>query len=217
VDNSRILENIFKRLLRESVGSDLAALTRRRNGGCLAVLYDANVLRGAFGGEQWESLPTSDLIQEDISASGAVRAYVKIVPPADDCNGAWMIGEMWGRGYGEILVNIAFALSPGGAPLIMDRQIASPGAKSRWRIATRGLKGTPLPPDCTTYHDAPGEEYLNASYESTGNPGELAAMEQLHRAAMDEISEVTNLPPKVIENALMDVAYENFDSSLSDQ
>lgn len=205
----RILENLYRRLLKEVAGSELAALTHRKRSYCLAVLYDAQRLKESL------SDGVTDNLLETVQRSGSVKAYVKIVLPDQECNGAWMVGEMWGRGYGEILVDIAFALAPNNT-LIMDRQVASPGAKSRWKKVTEKLKGTPLPPDCLTYHKGPGEEYLNASYTSPGDQAMLASMEKIHEMTVDELSDpdVTGLPPKVIENALVEAAFEFFNEEL---
>jgi len=116
-----VVEGIFRALLRESMGSDLAALTRRRSDTALAVLYDAALLSRAL-----PFLPTAPRTTTDPGRSTSM-------PPTS--------------------------------------RRALPTSWLRWRDATSPRwRRCPPPRTCR---------------------------------------------PKVIENALMDVAYENFDSSLS--
>lgn len=181
---------MIRRVLVEGVTDDLAAM---RSGNTLT-LYRPEVLKS--GG----------------SSEDATVGYLQ-VKPAPDCGDAWELVEVWGPGYGDLLVSLAFAMVPSGK-LIVDRQVVTPAGAKMWKRTTSAIEKEPLPSTCTTRHQKSGDEALNMIYVSSGDPGTLNTLLVRHADVMDELSEKLDVPPKQLERGIMGSGWDQFNASL---
>lgn len=181
---------MIRQVLTEGLTEDLAAV---RKGNALTLYRPATLMSGG-------------------SFDDAVVGHLQI-KPAPDCGDAWELVEVWGPGYGDLLVNLAFAMSPSGK-LIVDRQVVTPAGAKMWRRTTSSIEKEPLPATCKTSHQKSGDEALNMIYVSSGDPGALSAMTARHAEVMDELSEKLDVPPKELESSLAGSGWNRFDASL---
>lgn len=156
------------------------------------------------------SVPDLSNLMQAAMDSQLVVGYLRIELPKDDCGDSMELTEIWGPGYGDLLVDLAFALSPSHS-LVIDRKVVTDKGAGMWkRIASR-VKVSPLPKTCSTYHKDPD---LNVIYSSRGNPTVLRVLKARHDAAMNEASKDFNIPPKKIENVIMSAGWEHFNDTL---
>lgn len=216
------LRRIIRQVLVESSGptdaSNLAVITFEEGKTKTAVLYSPEVLLRAMSEnpEVVESVPLSRLFNE----VGGVKGYITISPSRSDrCNNAWKVDASSGRGLGEIVYGIGFAMSTTGR-LMSDRNSisleddVSPGARSRWEKIAKGHKKIPLDDfrdpqtpqpedDCFLFlpraRGGP-DPILDNAYEAQGWEAEmLADMKSRHEQMMASISVDVK---KTIKNAL---------------
>ena len=220
--HERIVERVYRRLLREGLGDGLAAYVMRFGNSSSAVVYDTDVALETFDGD------------DDEYDMSCIVGYVGLLKPRGaPCRDAWMVNAI--AGPGRLVYGMAYALSPNGL-VVPDRSIVSPSAKDAWRkyakdAEARGAafplddadhptKGqsayhdahhTPDPSDdCYTSHE---EDYLNAAYAGRG---EEAAMLRRLEAAHDKI--VSRMDPDTrikFEAWIWDLGHNFVDSKIS--
>ena len=193
----RLIERVYLRLLEQSSTENLAVFDTATDRTRTAYIYDPQAVDP-------ESEPGS-----------AARGYISIRQPVEPCNKAWIVVGSWGRGLGDVVYPIGFALSPSGR-LISDRGSASIGAMSRWQIYydDRGWKKLPIddvehpPENASDFHDKhhtektsddcrayaiekPALDYLNYTYDPKGRLSEfrsnLQSMRDLHEKTMESM------------------------------
>lgn len=128
-NSSYLIETICRRLLIEATTSasnieNLAAYTFEGDGGDAAVLYRPETVKNLMSSG-------ASLDSETLLKSSAVVGYIGLQHHDTDCWAASEILSMVGKGYGKILYDIGYALSPSGI-LMMDREIVSPAASASW-------------------------------------------------------------------------------------
>ena len=188
----------LRRIIREVVGGgeELAAAVMTSGGGGAVVVYKPDVLAAALRGGE--------------SPEDAVVGHVRLIDMTAYC-GAWEISEMWGPGYGDMLIDVAFTMSPGGK-LVMDRRSVSVAAEKLWSRTAARVEVDDMPPSCKTSHDRrPG---LKKIYSSPGDRPRLEAMEALHRDVMAQLSSELGKTQEVLETVVFDAGWEKFNGSL---
>lgn len=188
----------LRRIIREAVGAngDLAAAVMTSSGGGAAVVYRPDVLASALQGGS--------------SPEEAVVGHLRLIDMTKYC-GAWEVSEMWGPGHGDMLMNVAFAMSPGGK-LVMDRRSVSDKAEKMWSRWADRVEVDDMPEKCKTSHaKRPG---LNKIYSSPGDPSRLAELKSRHQAVMDELSGEFGKSQVELEAVIFDAGWERFNGSL---
>lgn len=201
----------LRRIIREAISGpdDLAVVVK--NG--VAVVYRPEALKSALLGATGVETPVSNPRVEALISNDAIAGYVKVLEPAEDCGGAWELGEMWGPGYGDLLMDIAFALSPAGKLVPDRRKVSVAAAKMLSRTTGRaGVELEELPASCTSKHDK--RPHLKKIYSSSGDPARLGAMKSNHQEVMDDLSKELGDPQKKLEAAILDAGWEKFNDSL---
>ena len=190
----------LRRVIHEAMGADddLAAAVMISTGGGVVVVYKPDVLVSA--------------IRDGSFPASAMVGYVRLINMTKYC-GAWELSEMWGPGYGDMLTDIAFAISPSGR-LVPDRMEVSTPAEKKWiRISQRGdVTLEDLPPKCKSGHD--DRPHLKKIYSSTGDPVRLEAMKSRHQEIMDELSAELSISQEKLENIIIDAGASRFSGSV---
>jgi len=194
----------LRRLIRESLETvDLAAVKNVRGGEATITLYRPSALRSVM--ESTVDLPPSrghrlrGLIDE-----GGVVGHLKVFGPVVECGGAWELSEIWGPGYGQLLANLAFAISN---KIVIDRGVVLSPGLTLWKKVTAAMTSEPLPSGCETDHT---EDVLNRVYSSSGDPAALDELTSRHAALMLGLSEEFNVAPKWMEEDLVNAAARQF-------
>jgi len=213
-----LLEKIFRRILKESSEekSDLAALVNSGDEQGSAIIYLKSKIEEALENEK------------DVTDSGllgnmkAIVGYILVKKPesysiADEpCNGAWEVNKSWGPGYGKLVYDMGYALSPSGI-LIPDRTRVSAKAQMGWIKASAKYKKEELSDtDCTTYKKE-DEQHLNYSFDRSGElsslQSRLKSMQNAHNDVKNKIKEAGQ-DPRSFEQALNAVSSSTFMSAV---
>lgn len=184
----------LRRIIHEAVGTneDLAAAVMTSSGGGAAVVYRPDVLVSALQGGS--------------SPEEAVVGHLRLLDMTKYC-GAWEVSEMWGPGHGDMLMNVAFTMSPHGK-LVMDRRSVSTAAERLWSRWADRVEVDDMPETCKTSHaKRPG---LKKIYSFPGDPARLATFKSRHQAVMDELG----IPQDALETIIFDAGWEKFNGSL---
>lgn len=223
----RVLENVYRRLLREasldSVNtSDMAAMVDDSGNSRIAVVYSVSKLldavkRGSYAKDK-----------------NYVIGFVKVSEPKGaPCRKAWQVKGI--AGPGKIVYGLAYALSPSGL-IVPDRSDVSPAASSAWLgYANKTDEKNILPLDdadhpkkgSDPYHDehhtedpnddcytAHEEEHLNAAYRGPG--GEGALLDRLvdsHESVIKRLRD-SGFDVNDVEGEILDGGYSKFDSAM---
>lgn len=234
----------LRRIIREAIGGsdDLAVIVRSVSDTFIAAaVYSASTLFDVV--RENVALPpeaqaeTVDDLVELFMERGVVVGYVKIGKPSEPCSDAWVVTGTWGPMMGEVVYDLALALSPTGR-LVSDRGSVSGRARSRWekmRTSRGAMTGgdlslalddeyapsesqlTPDDPtdDCRLYRSIQKggpDPILDRVYVATGSEvTKKEAMMANHEAAM---AEVVRIDPdetrKRMENAIFRVGGTKF-------
>lgn len=224
--STKIIENIYRRLLREASGekdaASMAALVDESGNSKTAVVYNTTAISSS---------------PEGAVPSTAIVGFVKISQPSGaPCRGAWQVKGI--TGPGGIVYPIAYALSPTGL-VVPDRSEVSPEASAAWLrySQTPAGKAGRLPlddashpaededpfhdwnhtaddksDDCYTSHYEPNERHLNYAYRGPG--GESAVLNRLttaHEALMKKLAG-GGTDVETLESAILDAGYAAFDA-----
>jgi hypothetical protein len=171
----KLLENIYKRLLRESMDdtSRLAAYVREEFGERRAVIYNPQELLDHIaeytGSAQKYDLDNYTLREKlhKLTADTAVKGIINVAPPRNPCWGAWKVtaaAAPGGPDIARITYGLGYALSDGGV-LMSDRGSMSKKAKAAWERVYAGnkrqrleLDDVSLPVDKRRTPDFPGDD-----------------------------------------------------------
>lgn len=191
----------LRKIIREALGAseDLAASVVRSGGGGVVVVYRPDVFLGS-------------VLQGMLEPKEAVVGYVRLIDMTKYCSGAWELNEMWGPGYGDMLMDIAFAMSPNGR-LVPDRTDVSAAASKMLMRAAAGGNVTleDLPRTCKSHHD---EDHLKKIYSSSGDRAQLEALKTRHQEVMERLSGEVNMNVQELEDIILDVGASRFSGSI---
>jgi len=219
--DDRLINSIYRRLLRESQDSEkeiarqklIDKLSRMENDGLgvlvkkgsqfseiSIVIYKTNVFVGnALAALDVESGRGGDVQSIQDAALKSVVGMVGLDSPKDPCNSAWQVSYIAGRGYSDILHDIAMQVSPTGT-IMPDRGAVSdplvgyyekmlkrgPGKPSK--LDDKNNPQTPVPnDDCEVWADTfPDKEILDNSF--SGGSGDYSVLKKNHAEAMKLLS-----------------------------
>ena len=226
--NDRLVENIIRRLLRESQeereergrrrlkqAEGMAAYTMQSGGIKTAILYNPSYVLSNI---------------DDILRGGNPKIYVlvrvmlgiiEIGKTHDPCNGAWEVrmSAVKNKGDGGLIYGLAFAMSPTGI-LTPDRRSVSQRAQQGW-IQQKSRGGKPFDKagqpanadpsdDCELHHEDDlckmhiDLDILNRSYEEEGWENQLFShLEAVHDETMDQLDpdDVMEIQQLMADNA----------------
>ena len=137
-EDMRIRLGDLRQIIREAIGAsdDLATIVRSMSDTVITgVVYSVPTLFDVV--REHAALPVESQAEtvDDLVAlfrrSGIVVGYIKIGKPSEPCSDAWKVIGSWGPMMGEVVYDLALALSPTGR-LVSDRVSVSGRARTRW-------------------------------------------------------------------------------------
>jgi hypothetical protein len=219
--NDRIVSAVYRRLLRESQDTEKEAARQRlidklssmgndglgvlvKEGSQFSkisiVIYKTNVFVGnVLAALDTESGQGGDVQSIQDAALRSVVGMVGLDPPKDPCNSAWQVSYIAGKGYSDVLHDIAMQVSPTGAVMPDREAVSDPlvgyyekmlkrGPGKPTKLDNKKNPSTPAPgDDCEIWADEfPNREVLDNSFSGGGS--DYSALKKNHFEAMRTLS-----------------------------